>query len=121
MSAASSWLRVVPSYGNSHPPSKGVGATNRCNIRIACVRLGGPNVRDDRIPVAILGPDGHRCQEAGDGKYARWFLPGQVDYFDKGFPGLALRVSYGGGKSWVFFYRIAGKLRRMTLGTFPAL
>jgi integrase len=46
---------------------------------------------------------------------------GQIDYFDKGFPGLALRISYGGGKSWVFFYRIAGKLRRMTLGTFPAL
>jgi hypothetical protein len=46
---------------------------------------------------------------------------GQVDHFDKGFPGLALRVSYGGGKSWVFFYRIGGKLRRMTLGTYPAL
>jgi integrase len=46
---------------------------------------------------------------------------GQVDYFDKGFPGFALRVSYGGGKSFVFFYRIGGKLRRMTLGTFPAL
>jgi integrase len=46
---------------------------------------------------------------------------GQIDHFDKGFPGLALRVSYGGGKSWVFFYRIAGKLRRMTLGTYPAL
>jgi len=45
----------------------------------------------------------------------------QVDYFDKGFPGLALRVSYGGGKSFVFFYRIGGKLRRMTLGTYPAL
>ena len=46
---------------------------------------------------------------------------GQVEYFDQGFPGLALRVSYGGGKSWVFFYRHAGKLRRMTLGTYPAL
>ncbi len=46
---------------------------------------------------------------------------GQIEHFDKGFPGLALRVSYGGGKSWVFFYRVAGKLRRMTLGTYPAL
>jgi integrase len=46
---------------------------------------------------------------------------GQVDHFDRGFPGLALRVSYGGGKSWVFFYRIGGRLRRMTLGTYPAL
>jgi integrase len=46
---------------------------------------------------------------------------GQVEHFDKGYPGLALRVSYGGGKSWAFFYRIGGKLRRMTLGTFPAI
>lgn len=46
---------------------------------------------------------------------------GQVEYFDKGFPGLALRVSYGGGKSFVYFYRIGGKLRRMTLGTYPAI
>jgi integrase len=46
---------------------------------------------------------------------------GQVELFDKGYPGLALRVSYGGGKSWSFFYRMAGKLRRMKLGTYPAL
>ena len=46
---------------------------------------------------------------------------GQVDVFDQGFPGLALRCSYGGGKSWVFFYRIGGRLRRMSLGTYPAL
>jgi hypothetical protein len=45
----------------------------------------------------------------------------QVEHFDKGYPGLALRVSYGGGKSWSFFYRISGKLRRMTLGAYPAL
>jgi integrase len=46
---------------------------------------------------------------------------GQVDIFDQGYPGLALRVSYGGRKSWVFFYRLGGKLRRMSLGTYPAL
>ena len=46
---------------------------------------------------------------------------GQTEYFDRGFPGLALRISYGGGKSFVFFYRIGGKLRRMTLGTYPAI
>ena len=46
---------------------------------------------------------------------------GQVEHFDKGYPGLALRVSYGGAKSWVFFYRFNGRLRRMTLGTYPAL
>jgi integrase len=47
---------------------------------------------------------------------------GQADYFDKGYPGLALRVSYGGTKSWVYFYRLhSGKLRRLTLGRFPAM
>ena len=46
---------------------------------------------------------------------------GQVDFFDQGYPGLALRVSYGGRKAWVFFYRLGGKLRRMSLGTYPAL
>jgi integrase len=47
---------------------------------------------------------------------------GQTDYFDKGYPGLALRVSYGGSKTWVFFYRLdGGKLRRLTLGRFPAM
>jgi hypothetical protein len=46
---------------------------------------------------------------------------GQVDYFDKGFPGLALRVSYGGAKVWAYFYRLHGKLRRMSLGRFPAM
>src|SRR6187200_1413584 len=48
-------------------------------------------------------------------------VSGQVELFDKGYPGLALRISYGGGKSFVFFYRIGTKLRRMTLGTYPAL
>jgi integrase len=47
---------------------------------------------------------------------------GQAEYFDKGFPGLALRVSYGGSKTWVYFYRLhGGKLRRLTLGRFPAM
>ena len=46
---------------------------------------------------------------------------GQVDIFDKGTPGLALRLSYGGNRSWVFFYRINGRLRRMSLGTYPAV
>lgn len=46
---------------------------------------------------------------------------GQVEHFDAGYPGLALRLSYGGGRSWVYFYRLHGKQRRFTLGTFPAL
>src|SRR5215510_14556013 len=46
---------------------------------------------------------------------------GQVEYFDTGFPGLALRVSYAGGKSFGFYYRHAGKLRRINFGTYPAI
>jgi integrase len=46
---------------------------------------------------------------------------GQVDIFDAGYPGFALRVSYGGGKSWVYFYRIGNRLRRRSLGTYPAV
>ena len=46
---------------------------------------------------------------------------GQADWFDKGLPGLALRVSYGGAKTWVYFYRLHGRLRRLTLGRAPAM
>lgn len=46
---------------------------------------------------------------------------GQADHFDKGYPGLALRISYGGRKSWVYFYRANGKQRRLTLGIAPAM
>jgi integrase len=46
---------------------------------------------------------------------------GQADYFDNGYPGLALRVSYGGAKAWVFFYRLHGKLSRLSLGRFPGM
>ncbi|MEL5849894.1 MAG: integrase arm-type DNA-binding domain-containing protein [Candidatus Igneacidithiobacillus chanchocoensis] len=44
---------------------------------------------------------------------------GQQDHFDAGFPGLALRVSHGGRKSWTMFYRVAGRQRRLTLGVYP--
>src|SRR5262245_23314492 len=46
---------------------------------------------------------------------------GQADHFDKGYPGLALRVSYGGARSWTYVYRLHGKLRRVTLGRYPAM
>src|SRR5262245_56523075 len=46
---------------------------------------------------------------------------GQIEIFDRGYPGLVLRVSYGGGKSWGMFYRYGGRLRRLTLGHFPAM
>ena len=46
---------------------------------------------------------------------------GQVEIFDRGYPGFALRVSYGGGKAWSMFYRHGGKLKRLTLGFYPAM
>jgi hypothetical protein len=32
-----------------------------------------------------------------------------------------LRVSYGGAKTWVYFFRLFGKQKRMTLGRFPSM
>ena len=46
---------------------------------------------------------------------------GQVEEFDKGYPGLSLRISYGGRKTWSMFYRLHGKLHRISLGTYPAM
>jgi integrase len=52
---------------------------------------------------------------------------GQLDIFDKGFPGLALRLSYGGSRTWIYSFRgyspKAGRVtaRRATLGSYPAM
>lgn len=48
---------------------------------------------------------------------ARW----RIEYFDAAFPGLALRITKNGGKSWCAFYRFGGRLRRFTLGRYPAI
>src|SRR5260370_10457967 len=44
------------------------------------------------------------------------------DYFDESVPGLALRVSSCGRKTWTFHYTSPrdGKRARVTLGTYPA-
>jgi integrase len=48
--------------------------------------------------------------------------PGKrVEYFDASFGGLALRVTETGNKSWALFYRIHGRLRRFTIGSYPAI
>jgi integrase len=49
---------------------------------------------------------------------------GRVDHFDSSHPGLHLRVSATGRKTWLFAYRLVnGKIlqRRMTLGDYPEL
>jgi integrase len=45
---------------------------------------------------------------------------GRVEYFDTTFPALALRVTDSGHKSWSLFYRANGRLRRYTIGPYPA-
>jgi integrase len=43
---------------------------------------------------------------------------GQIDVFDKGYPGLALRVSYGGRKTWCLFHTRGGRVHRLKLGSY---
>lgn len=46
---------------------------------------------------------------------------GQIEYFDAAYPALALRVTASGVRSWVYFGRLHGRLKRVTLGRFPGL
>lgn len=46
---------------------------------------------------------------------------GRIEFFDAAFPGLALQVTETGSKSWCAFYRFNGRLRRFTIGSYPAL
>ena len=49
-------------------------------------------------------------------------IPGKrMEYFDAATPGLALRVTEKGVKSWTVLYRHRGKLRRLTLGSLKTL
>jgi integrase len=48
-------------------------------------------------------------------------LHGRIEYFDAAFPGLALRITDNGSKSWCIFYRFNGRLRRFTVGSYPAV
>jgi len=45
----------------------------------------------------------------------------RTDYADITVPGLVLRVTITGAKSWALRYRVAGRLRRLTLGTLDTL
>src|SRR5258708_7942837 len=46
---------------------------------------------------------------------------GREAHFDASFPGLALRITPNGSKSWIVFYRFKGRQRGLTLGTYPAI
>jgi hypothetical protein len=46
---------------------------------------------------------------------------GRVEYFDATFGSLALRVTETGHKSWSFYYRMGGRLRRLTIGNYPGI
>jgi len=49
-------------------------------------------------------------------------IPGKrMEYFDAATPGLALRVTGNGGKTWAVLYRHRGRLRRLTLGSLKTL
>lgn len=46
---------------------------------------------------------------------------GRVEYFDAVLPAFGLRVTEKGHKSWIVMYRAEGRLRRLTLGSYPAV
>jgi hypothetical protein len=45
----------------------------------------------------------------------------RVDHFDRSVTGLALRLSVSGRKTWCVFFRVNRRLRRMTVGHYPAV
>ena len=46
---------------------------------------------------------------------------GQVEHWDVVIPGLAVRVTENGRKSWVLMTRLRGELLRYTIGTYPTV
>jgi integrase len=45
----------------------------------------------------------------------------RTEYFDKDIPGLCLRITEKGHKSWGLYYRFAGRQQRLSLGNLAAL
>jgi hypothetical protein len=46
---------------------------------------------------------------------------GRLDVWDEDYPGLGLRISASGRRTWIQMYRMGKTLRRLTLGRFPTL
>ncbi len=47
--------------------------------------------------------------------------PARRDIYDADVPGLVLRITPTGTKSWSFTYRLRGQAKRLTLGAFPGV
>ena len=45
----------------------------------------------------------------------------RTEYFDEDVPGLCLRITETGHKSWGLYYRFAGRQQRLSLGNLAAL
>ena len=58
-----------------------------------------------------------------DSAIRRFPIPatGRVTHWDATQPGLGLRMSDKGRKTWIVMTRLAGKAIRLTLGTYPAI
>ena len=48
-------------------------------------------------------------------------ITGREEHWDSETPGLGLRVTHKGTRSWVLLYRIGGRQRRLTFGPYPAI
>ena len=59
--------------------------------------------------------------DPGIGKMSKAKNGKRVERFDAGSPGLALRITDQGVKSWSVYYRLDGKHRRLTIGTWPEI
>ena len=57
--------------------------------------------------------------DPGIGKIGRAPKGKRAERFDAGAPGLCLRVTDNGVKSWSVYYRLDGKHQRITIGTWP--
>ena len=62
-----------------------------------------------------------RLTDPGIGKIARAAPGKRIEKFDAGAPGLALRITDKGVKSWSVYYRLMGRHQRHTIGTWPEI
>ena len=59
--------------------------------------------------------------DPGIGKMSKAKTGKRVERFDAGAPGLALRITDKGVKSWSVYYRLDGKHQRLTIGPWPEI